>query len=110
MFVTDSCTLASGINVSGLLSHQLMGFGAEISAVHGQGWIRSLFWAKQPRWKGLAFSGTCSGALPKLVIEFSGGAESEDQSQMRREGKGGKWKELLPLEALPVSAPMFFWK
>lgn len=27
VFVTDSCTLASGINVSGILSHQLMGLG-----------------------------------------------------------------------------------
>lgn len=68
-FVTDSCTLASGINVSGLLSHQLMHFRGEISAVLAQGWARSLFWAMQPSWKGLALGGTCPGALPKCFLE-----------------------------------------
>lgn len=48
--VTDSCTLARGINGSGLLSHQLMPLGGEISAVHGQGWSRSLFWTAGKVW------------------------------------------------------------
>lgn len=93
VFVTNSCTLASGIDVSGLLSHQLMPLGGEISAVRGQRWTRSLFGTRQPSWKSLALGGTCrSDALPKLIIGFPRGAESEDKSQIRREGKGGEWK------------------
>lgn len=69
-----------------------MRLGGEIPAVHGQGWTRSLFCTRQPSWKGLALGGTCSDALPKLTVVFPQGAESEDKSQIRREGKGGKWK------------------